>query len=198
VVPIVEGYGDVSAVPTLLARVHAHLGGDSYLIPLDPIRQPRDLLIRRPRELERAVKLAKLRLDARRDLPGNKLILLLVDADEAPACQLGPELLRSAQQSAPGSDVACVLAVPEYETWFVAAADSLTEFVDLAKGPASSTDPEQARHGKRWLQQRFRGKYSETIDQRRLTSALDVGMARARSSSFDKLCREIEVRIRTS
>jgi hypothetical protein len=37
--------------------------------------------------------------------------------------------------------------------------------------------------------------YAETVDQPRLTAAMDLQMCRERSKSFDKLCRELEKRL---
>jgi len=39
------------------------------------------------------------------------------------------------------------------------------------------------------------GRYAETIDQVRLTTAMDLNLCRSRSKSFDKLCRELEKRL---
>jgi hypothetical protein len=93
--------------------------------------------------------------------------------------------------------MACVLANVEYETWFAAAAESLTKYLDLPAGFTASESPEDARHGKAWVKHYFRGtKYSETQDQPGMTAAMDLALCRRRSPSFDKLCRELEQRLR--
>ena len=98
-----------------------------------------------------------------------------------------------ARQIRADADVSCVIANIEYETWFVAAAESLDEFLSLEDGSAIPVDPEHARHGKGWIQKRFRGPgYSETADQPRMTQAMDLALCRQRSPSFDKLCRELK------
>ncbi len=141
------------------------------------------------------MELAALRLSTVADPAARRLVLLLIDADEDPACVLAPRLLLDAQHAARACDFACVLAVVEYESWFVAAASSLGEFLHPEVGDPASADPERARHGKRWIERRFREpKYSETIDQRRMTAAMDLGACRRASRSFDKLCREIAAR----
>jgi hypothetical protein len=82
-----------------------------------------------------------------------------------------------------------VLAKIEYETWFVAAAESLRDYLDITE---SVPDHPETSAGKGWVQARFRGtKYSETIDQVRMTAAMDLSRCREGSPSFDKLCREI-------
>ena len=122
------------------------------------------------------------------------LILLLLDADTDCPKDLVPELVTLAQEAAGSSDTTVVLAKVEYETWFVAAAESLTDFLQLPDdGPP--TDPETQGCGKGWIEERFlKPKYSETIDQVKLTASMDLQVCRGRSPSFDKLCRELESR----
>ncbi len=80
-------------------------------------------------------------------------------------------------------------------TWFAAACTSLEEYLDLSRGSLPQ-EPERERLGKAWIQKRFRGtSYSETIDQPKLTSRMDLAACRRRSPSFDKLCRELEKRL---
>lgn len=94
----------------------------------------------------------------------------------------------------PHLDIAIVLANTEFETWFAAAAESLTEFFDLSV-TAPALDPETAGQRKGAVRRWMHGKYSETIDQVRLTQEMDLRMCRSRSPSFDKLCRELEKRM---
>ena len=42
-----------------------------------------------------------------------------------------------------------------------------------------------------WVADRFKGHYSETVDQPALTAKMDLDLCRERSPSFDKLCREL-------
>jgi hypothetical protein len=83
----------------------------------------------------------------------------------------------------------------EYETWFVAAAESLGKYLQLRPAESVPDAPEDQRCGKKWVETRFRGpKYSETQDQPAMTAAMDFSQARSRSPSFDKLCRELAQR----
>lgn len=123
------------------------------------------------------------------------MVLVLIDANSDQPCVLGPRLLKDAMESRPDVDVACVLANLEFETWFVAAADSLRDFLDFPADSPSPLDPEQKRSGKGWIQKHFKGpKYSETLDQPRMTAKMDLALCRERAASFDKLCRELEAR----
>lgn len=194
IVPIVEGHGEVEAVRILLQRIGLELLDGIYFEVLKPIRQHRSKLIQE-RELERAVRLALLKLGDR-EVHGRDLILVLVDADRDLPCELGPSLLAIGRRGE-ARDVACVIANVEYETWFIAAAESLHEELDLpAEIPGN---PEAHRLGKGWIKQRIkRHKYSEPIDQPRLTAKMDLRLCRTRSPSFDKLCRELEAFISRS
>lgn len=192
VAPIVEGHGEVEAVPLLLRRIWTELLGGEYVRVLPPIRIPRSKLIDFE-QLAKAVELANLKLKdaASGDRP---LILVLFDADEDAACTLGPTLLEQIRLARPDLDVAVVLPVAEFETWFVAAAESLSDYLTVSN-EAIPLDPEAAGVKKAWLQRNFRGKYTETIEQPALTAKFDLRACRARSRSFDKLCRELEKRL---
>lgn len=192
VAPIVEGHGEVEAVRPLLTRIWTELLGGEYIDVLRPIRHPRSRLVKQ-QELHKAVEFAWSRLREPRspELPG--VVVILFDAEPDPPCRLGPQIRQMAQQARPDAAIACALANPEYETWFVAAADSLRTDLDLSESDSSAIQtPETSRSGKKWVADRFRGHYSETVDQPRLTAKMDLALCRGRSPSFDKLCRELE------
>jgi hypothetical protein len=193
VVPIVEGHGEFHAIRTLLQRVWLEIVGGQYIDVIRPIRQPRNKLVRDDDSLKRAIELAVLKLsECGADIPG--MVLLLVDADQDAVCQLAPQLLATSRLINANTDMACILANVEYETWFVAAAESLQEYLDLQPNDPPAF-PENTRSGKAWVEKRFKGiKYSETVDQPAMTAALDLQQCRSRSPSFDKLCRELERR----
>lgn len=117
------------------------------------------------------------------------MILILEDADEARPCVLAPKVM--ARSARFGIDVACVLANPEFETWFVASAPSL--FPEMAADAAPKA-PERQGSRKKWVAERL-GSYSETLDQPRLAAIMNLTLCRERSPSFDKLCRELEKRL---
>lgn len=194
IVPIVEGHGENNAIRILLQRIWQELLGGEYVDIAKPIRGSKGRLVQRS-ELGRAVDLAVLKLrEAEPDDRG--MVLVLVDADEDRPCQLGPALLEKAREHRSDVDISCVVANVEYETWFVAAASSLGEYLELDE--AVPEHPEDQRAGKAWVQRRYRGvKYSETVDQPAMTSRMDLALCRERSPSFDKLCRELETRYRS-
>ena len=186
IVPIVEGHGEVDAVPVLLRRIATELGAPGLTIGR-PIRCPRQL-ISKDYELGRVVDLAARRVEA----PGPVLILLDADAD-CPAL-LGPELQRRATEKRPDATIRVVLAKREYEAWFLAAVESLRERGRVTAGAAVPEDPEEIQGAKEYLERLMGrgGVYSETIDQPALSAMFDLRQARTRSPSFDKLWREME------
>ena len=195
IAPIVEGQGDEAALPGLLWRVWVELLGGEHAEVLRPIRRSRGKFLKAEAgDLENAVGLALHKLT---EAGGKRLILILVDAedDRQEVGPLGPILLERAKKARGDADIACVIANVMYETWLVAAAESLGEYLDL-EGVAVPADPEGERCGKGWIKQRMRsGKYTETADQAALTAAMDLRQCRERSRSFDKLCRELDRRL---
>jgi len=192
IAPIVEGHGEFESVRILVERIWQDLAREDWPLVLPPIRQPRGRLCRR-RDLLRAVDLAVLKLRAKSVDCG--VVLLLLDADEDCPGELGPRLARFMRDARPDVWTGGCVANVEYETWFVASADRMGDLLRPEEGE-DLTDPEGARRGKRWVRRRIRdGVYRETVDQPRLTSRIDVRLCRARSPSFDKLCREIEVAV---
>jgi hypothetical protein len=196
---IVEGDGEVQAIRPLLTRIWTELLGGDYLeIPSPPGRVSRSKLIpyNKPinkSELQRAVALAAAKL--RGGQPSDPvMILILLDSDLMPPCELAPQLLAAAREKLSNIDIACVLAHKEYETWFVAAADSLRDYLDFDVAPS---EPEKAKSGKKWIEDRFHGaKYSETVDQPSMSVRMDLSLCRKHSPSFDKLCRELEKKLK--
>ncbi|MCC6854234.1 MAG: hypothetical protein IT502_18225 [Rubrivivax sp.] len=76
-----------------------------------------------------------------------------------------------------------------YETWFVAAAQSLRGVQGLSSGADAPADPEATRDAKGWLGRLMPHRYDPIADQLPFTRAFDLEAAR-RVPSFDRLCRK--------
>lgn len=184
---IVEGDGEIEAVPILLRRLAAQLGHHSGVQIVNKLRIPTSRLVK-VGELERAVDLS-----ARKVGPGGGIFVLLDSEDDCPAT-LGPILAARARGARPDYPVALCLAYREYEAWFLAAASSLASKRGL---PSTLTDhpaPEQPRGCKEWLTAQMPPgcTYRETEDQPAFTGVFDLIRARDAASSFDKCWREAE------
>ncbi len=180
---IVEGHGEEAALPILLKRVAAWIDPDVQLEVIRPFRLSRGSFAKEE-EFARAVEFV-----ARKVGPGGP-ILIVLDSDSDPACQLGPALLARARSARGDRDIAVVLAVREYEAWFLAGARSLAGKRGLPHDLEPPPDPERGRSPKAWVDALMPGGYSETLDQSALTAALDLAAART-ADSFDKLVRDV-------
>lgn len=185
VASIVEGDGEVAALPVLLRRLAAWRGPTDYVEVLTPIRVYKDRFLNRPEEFSRHLKLAAAKCG------DTGWILILFDADDDCPAKKGKAVLTQAQMIIPHRRIAVVLANREYEAWFIAAATSL----DGCRGfqchaQDSSIDPEGPRNAKGWVRDRMPGSYGETTDQPAFSHRFDLAMAHERSRSFRKLCSE--------
>lgn len=184
IVAIVEGHGDEPAVPVLIRRIAAEVN-PGLAVEVHPIRIPFSRLVRQG-EFERAVDLAA------RMSGANDSILILVDCEDDCPAELGPRLLARARQARADRQIGVVLAKCEYETWFIASAESLRGKRGLPNDLTSPEHPESIRGAKEWLERHMppRRGYSEPLDQPALTACFDMRAAR-KADSFDKCYREI-------
>ncbi|MFF4987542.1 DUF4276 family protein [Streptosporangium saharense] len=183
---IVEGDGEVSALPVLLRRIAGALSCWDVRIP-PPRRVPRSRLVARG-GVENAV------LQASYQLTGAGGILLLIDSDDDCPATLGPELLRRAREARGDREISVVLACREFEAWFLAAAESLSGHRGLADPLLPPPNPEGIRGAKEWLSARKSDgtRYRETVDQAALAALFDMEQARKAAPSFDKFWRDVE------
>jgi len=192
VVPIVEGEGEVAAVPILLRRLCAWLTPENQVEVSKPIRVRRDRFLNREGEFSRTLLLAADKARA------EGWVLVLLDADDDCPKELGASILERARNIASHRQISVVLAKREFEAWFIAAADSLRGRRGLDDGLTSPPDPEAMRGAKEWLDKRMSGKrYREVMDQPALASQFDLQQARDASRSFRKLCKEFAGAVRT-
>jgi len=185
VASIVEGDGEVAALPVLLRRLCAWLSPDAHINVSQPIRVRRDRFLNRDEEFRRYLLLAAAK-------SGNDgWILVLLDADDDCPAELGPQVLERARGIVPHCSVSVVLANREYEAWFLAAAESLHGQRGFVFEPPPNFEPERPRNAKGWLGERMAGgKYRETTDQPAFTALMDLQQAFDLSRSFRKLSSE--------
>ena len=182
---IVEGKGEVAAVPILIRRVVESLYPELLVDTPRPIRVSRNQVVKMG-EIERAVDFTAQKIG------GQGAIFILLDSDDDCPAQLGPELLCRARQVRSDLPIAVVLAKHEFESWFLAAAEFLQGQRGLNGNLQSPNNPEEIRGAKEWLSQRMDGnkRYSPRLDQPGLTARFDLNQARY-ADSFDKCYRDI-------
>ena len=185
-IAIVEGHGDVEAVRVLLRRVLQEKWQRYDVVIERSMRVPKGKLLK-PGELERAV-----RFSGKRRTSATDGIVVLVDADDDCPAELAPAMATRAAESRPDRRISVVIAKSEFESWFVAAADSLAGFRGLADSLVAPANAERIRDAKGWLSSNMPTglTYRETIDQAAFASRIDLEQAQ-QCPSFDKFAREI-------
>lgn len=185
IISIVEGKGEVGSIPILLRRIAADVAPGLLLQIPRPVRVPRQRVVKSG-ELERIVQIAA------KTYGSDARILILLDADDDCPATLGPELLKRATAARPDRIVRVVLANSEYETWFLAAAESIAGQCLLGTELVQPNDPESIRDAKRWLSKTMPSNrsYKPPRDQPLLTRKFDLQAAR-NAPSFDKFWRDV-------
>lgn len=183
---IVEGDGEVAALPILLRRLGEWRTPGIVANVLPPIRVYRDRFLNRPEEFSRHLQLAAAKCGEA------GWILILVDADDDCPAIKGADILKRAQAVVPHKRLACVLANREFEAWFIASAPSLDGLRGFSCRPGDhNVDAEIPRNAKGWMRERMSGgAYGETTDQPAFTARFDLALAYEHSRSFRKLCDE--------
>jgi len=181
---IVEGHGESESVPILIRRIARLVDSQLSVEIPHPIRIAKSKLLKAG-ELERAIALAAIQVE------GRGAILVLVDSDDDCPAQLAPALLARARAARSDLPIAVVLPNKEFESWFLASADSLGGRKGLPPDLAAPPNPEEVRGAKEWLSRQFSsGCYAPAVDQASFTGAFDIELAR-RAPSFDKCYRDV-------
>ena len=178
--PIVEGHGDVKALPVLLRRFR----DEAEVWDVDvgrPIRRPRSRLVDAA-GVQQAVRLALVQPDC-------SAVLLLFDGESDCPANLGPTVQAWAAEAAGATPCRVVVAQREYEAWFLAAIESLRGRRGVLIDAEPHPDPERPRGAKEQLEARMRpgATYLETTDQPALSALFSLPAAYRRSRSFRKL-----------
>ena len=202
-VTIVEGEGEMNAVPALVKKWLSHRNFRNFLVECPSVCSYGCGRLKAAHDssqqmgIEYFVKNALLRKPS--------AILVILDADDEcikrdknGAEKLGPELQRRAAKVADGVPVGVVIANRMYESWFMANVFKIRQkgyFPNdaiLPGQPIDSLAGHKTRIGS-WLKSARGRKYDPKIDMKELTAEIAfTKAARNRSQSFDKLVRELE------
>jgi uncharacterized protein DUF4276 len=186
---IVEGHGEREAIPILLRRLATEQLGVHTLRCLPPFRLPRGKLSKAD-ELSRAITLGRLKM---RDLEGPHLVLIVMDADDGCPVDVVQGLRAQHRALLAAGRTAIVLAVREYEAWFLAANMNEADHRNLRANTPVHANPEVIANPKAVFERDFLKSgytYSETVDQPRFTSCMNLLTAQ-RAPSFEKLVRDV-------
>ena len=186
---IVEGDGDVAAVPGLLRRI---LGERLFRYDIQAAKPKQahgkpNLLKKFEQFLQYAI------------IDNCDAILVILDADEeCPVNEARTLAIRAAALSL-AVPVAIVYTKSEYETWFIASLSEGTGATIRARLGIPDTvhapdNLENIRGAKGWLNERMPDSraYKETEDQGPLTHHIDLDLTHLRSRSFRRLCHAVD------
>lgn len=180
---IVEGHGEVVALPILLRRLIHECAGCYSIQVGEPIRRKQHEFLHQDL-VEKAVRLAMLQ-------PECDAILLLFDGEDHCPATLGPKVLEWARGVAGDKPCEVVVAYREYESWFLAAIESLRGHCNITCDAVAPTNPEGNRDAKGKLEDYMPAgsSYSETLHQVKLSARFDLASAYRGSRSFRKLTK---------
>ncbi|MEU4450196.1 DUF4276 family protein [Nocardioides sp. NPDC023903] len=166
---IVEGHGEVKAVPELMRRLapHARIIAPPHRVPKSAMKN----------ELRRAVRLQGSRVGA------NGGVLVLLDADDDDPAVLRAQLIDYVDTDL-RAQVRAVVAVKEYEAWFLAAIESLRSHRSVKDDASFPGNPESPRDAKGRLSDQMLEPYQETLHQVAFSAIFDIDAASERCPSF--------------
>lgn len=182
--PIVEGHGEVEAVPVLLRRLLNDAG--IYSVTVAQSFRRKQSQLRTEEGLRTAIELARL------DQECTGIIVIFEDEDDCPKT-LGPRL--SGWAKAAANPLPCIVALPhrEYEAWFLAAIRSLRGKRGIRPDALLQEEPESIRAAKGALERLMipNSNYLETSDQAALSALFDFKEAYRNSRSFRHLVKAL-------
>lgn len=182
--PIVEGPGDVLAIPELLRRLQFEYGLGGHEVQIArPIKWKRSCF-GSEFHVKRAVQLAT----AEPDCIG---ILIVFDSDDDCPKTFGARVAGWSKEEARGIPCEVVMAHREYEAWLLSTLESLRGRGAILNDAVSEQNPEEIRGAKEKLETKMRRNccYSETTDQVALTCQADFRLTYANCRSFRKFVR---------
>lgn len=180
---VVEGHGEVAAVPVLCNRVFRELlDVHDWYVDNDPIKLPRgELVDARSKGPGRSVRRGLELVVGRR--ASGALIVCDVDDDCPVIWSRGVAEMSVADNRYP--PIAAVMCCREFESWIL---HGVARSFPAAKGLA---DPDRSPRDAKGKLAEVLGRYRPTLDQLNLTRELDLAEVWRRSKSFDKFVRSL-------
>ncbi|MCV7199839.1 DUF4276 family protein [Mycobacterium angelicum] len=180
---IVEGHGDVDAIPVLIRRI-AELHEIFDTVILRPFRVNRSRFNEKFDDFERALRYLS---------QNSHVIAVVLDADDDCPRDLCSNLRLRAREIVKHLPVSIVAANKEFEAWLLAAIESLRGRCGVRTDAVCPSNVEEIRGAKQRVEAMMDNRiYSETVDQVKLAANMDLRIARQNSRSFDKFVRDIK------
>lgn len=191
IIPVVEGDGDVKAVPCLIHAILRNLGDRSLQVG-KPKNAHGSANLKRPGGIERLVKYAWTD-------PKCAGVLVVMDSDDDCPVTLAKALAERVRVAGCLKPTAIVAAATEYESWFLASCQTLAGFSSdevmlLPRNLSFSGDCDSKRGAKQWIDRQFpKGRcYKETMHQVMFTRSISHELAASRSRSFRRMLAAVD------
>lgn len=172
VFPIVEGHGEVAAVPALVRRFAEEVHRRFDYRVLEPYRLARTKFAQ-DAEIVRALRFAAIKLQ-----PFTlRHVLVLMDADDDCPAEQHERIQRIVTESALPLNVGFVMPTREYEAWFIGCLDRSKPHADIRDEIPALADPSTIRDAKGWFRSRVLAPgrpYSPSVDQAKFTYLIDL------------------------
>jgi Domain of unknown function (DUF4276) len=185
IICIVEGDGEVIAIPRLLVRACQCFG-----LPLPkisrPIRVRRDQFINKDDSLRRHVALAK----AKAGSTGHVFIIL--DADDDCPVDLVKNLFAKIASCASTERLHIILIEKELEVWFIEDIEQLKVKFNFDQEAIKPAKPTNIRDAKGWIKNHFKQSYSEVTDPLKFVQQLDINLVHQNNRSMQKLIKSLQ------
>lgn len=173
---IVEGQGDANSLPLLLRRWLDQRTEYRDILGKPAVCNGRDRAIA-ANGLERYVAAVSAR-------PGCRAVLVVLDTEGDPACNLGPELLARAQ-TITRMPVAITLADRGWEDWLYASIETLRI--------GSGLEYDKRLQGTSVIKEALKpARYVKPTWQPRLTARMDIELAMSRSPSLSRMLQKFD------
>jgi hypothetical protein len=185
--PIVEGHGEVEAVPVLLRRIAYECIDPVACDIFRPFRLPRQKIVQFGQDLANAIKLGKEKIDATGSGGG---IIIFADADDDCPVHLQSKFKLFSKNMKVLIPTFLISPNKEYEAWFIACAEKMRCHQMVRSDASSHPDPESVRDAKGYFDREVlipTAHYSETVDQAKFSSVIDFDCLLQTSRSFKKL-----------
>lgn len=188
--PIVEGHGELTAVPALIRRILFEKLQVFDFNVLPPYRVPRSKIGKFDRDLENAIRIGMLKVGK-----NSGGVIIIADSDDDCPLELNQQFCDFCVNKSIDFPVSFVLAHREYEAWFISCGEEMRGHAAIKLDAPSHDYPETIRGAKGFFNREILIDgyvYSETVDQAKFTNSIDLEVASLKCRSFRKLIKEIE------
>lgn len=183
IAPIVEGHGEVEALPKLLFRIARSQNASIRVNP--PLRVKSGSFINDDDYFTKQVTLASAKAAQE-----NGTVLILLDCEDSCPAELGPQLLQKANNVRSDVNMLVALAYREFESWFLSAAASLSGSFGLPDNIQPPLNIDRIRDAKGWLSERMDTNYDPLTHQTEFCQRFNLEQART-NSSFNRFYNRI-------